>query len=106
MKKYETLIKDVDYIVRALKEQLSVVKEGNAAEDIFNELKKSLNNITMLPNNIIDSSRYQEHEIVDVLRKIGYEYKKPIGKKLHFFNKKTSISIYLGQDNRRISLQP
>lgn len=106
MKKYETLIKDVDYIVRALKEQLSVVKEGNAAEDIFNELKKSLNNITMLPNNIIDSSRYQEHEIVDVLRKMGYEYKKPIGKKLHFFNKKTSISIYLGQDNRRISLQP
>jgi hypothetical protein len=106
MKNYETLIKDVDYIVNALKEQLSVVKEGNAAEDLFNELKQSLKNITMLPNNIIDSSRYQEHEIVDVLRNMGYEYKKPVGKKLHFFNKKTSISIYLGQDNRRISLQP
>lgn len=106
MKKYDTLIEDIDYLVKALREQLSVVKEGNAAEDIFNELKKSLPNISMLPNNIIDSSKYQEHEIVDVLRKLGYEYKKPFGKKLHFFNRKTSISIYLGQDTRRITLQP
>lgn len=106
MKKYDTLLEDIEYIVKALQEQLSVVAEGDAAEDLFNELKKGLPKITMLPDNAIDSSKYQEHEIVDVLRKLGYEYKKPIGKKLHFFNRKTSISIYLGQDNRRITLQP
>ena len=106
MKKYDTLLEDIEYIVKALQEQLSVVAEGDAAEDLFNELKQGLPKITMLPDNAIDSSKYQEHEIVDVLRKLGYEYKKPIGKKLHFFNRKTSISIYLGQDNRRITLQP
>lgn len=106
MKKYDTLIKEIEYLVKSLREELSIVKEGDAAEDLFNELKKSLPKISMLPNNAIDSSKYQEHEIVDVLRKLGYEYKKPFGKKLHFFNRKTSISIYLGQDNRRITLQP
>lgn len=106
MKKYDSLIEDIDYLMKALREQLSVVKEGDAAEDLFNELKQSLPKISMLPNNIIDSSKYQEHEIVDVLRKLGYEYKKPMGNKLHFFNKKTSISIYVGQNNRRITLQP
>ena len=106
MKKYDTLIEDMNYLIKALREQFSIVKEGDAAEDIFNELKKVLPKISMLPNNVIDSSKYQEHEIVDVLRNLGYEYKKPFGKKLHFFNRKTSISIYLGQDSRKITLQP
>ena len=101
MKKYDTLIEDMNYLIKALREQFSIVKE-----DIFNELKKLLPKISMLPNNVIDSSKYQEHEIVDVLRNLGYEYKKPFGKKLHFFNRKTSISIYLGQDSRKITLQP
>lgn len=106
MKKYDTLLEDIEYLVNALREQLSVVSEGDAAEDLFNSLKKVLPKIGMLPNNVIDSSKYQEHEIVDALKKLGYEYKKPMGKKLHFFNRKTSVSIYLGQDNRRITLQP
>ena len=60
----------------------------------------------MLPNNVIDVSQYKEHEVVDALKKIGYEYKKPMGNKLHFFNKKTSISLYLVQKTLNITLMP
>lgn len=106
MKKQDTLIEDTDYLMLKLREEYAIVSEANAIDDIFKDLKKSLTNITMLPNNVIDATKYQEHEIVDVFRKMGFEYKKPMGKKLLFFNKKSNISIYLGQDTRRITLQP
>lgn len=80
--------------------------ETSGSDFLFADLKKVLPNISLLPNNIVNTSKYQEHEIVAALKKLGYEYKKPIGKKLHFFNKKTSISIYLGQQTRQITLQP
>lgn len=101
-------ISDVDYIIHELKKMFSEsyrITEG-AIDDLYLELKKSLPNITMLPNDGINANRYQEHEIVDALRSAGYEYKKPMGKKLHFFNKKTSISIYLSQLNKQIFMQP
>jgi hypothetical protein len=37
---------------------------------------------------------------------MGYEYKKPMSGKLHFFNKKTSISVYLIQNGLKITLMP
>jgi hypothetical protein len=55
---------------------------------------------------MIDTKQYKEHEIIDALKEMGYEYKKPIGNKLHFFNKKTSISLYLSQSDHKISLVP
>lgn len=104
--KYDKIIEDTNYIVLALKEEFNAINEAGAIDDIFDSLKKVLNKVTMMPNNIINASKYQEHEIVDGLRKLGYEYKKPMGKKLHFFNRKTSISLYLGQEKKQISLQP
>lgn len=104
--KYDRLIEETDSILKSLKEQFKVVSEGEGIDNIFNDLKVKLPNITMLPNNTINASKYQEHQIVDVLKTLGYEYKKPMGNKLHFFNKKTSISIYIGQQNRYITLQP
>lgn len=106
MKKYDKIIEETEYIVGALREEFRVINEAGAIDNIFDELKKILNKVSMLPNNIINASKYQEHEIVDGLRKMGYEYKKPMGKKLHFFNRKTSISLYLGQERKQISLQP
>jgi hypothetical protein len=80
--------------------------EGTGFDSIFEELKKKLKDVTMLPDNAIDASMYKEHEIVDALKSIGYAYKKPMGTKLHFFNKDTSISVYLIQKDRKITLLP
>jgi hypothetical protein len=80
--------------------------EGTGFDSIFEELKGKLSKIEMLPDNFIDASMYKEHEIVEALKVIGYIYKKPMGGKLHFFNKKTSISLYLIQNSLKISLLP
>lgn len=82
------------------------VSEGTGFDAIFEELKVKLKNITILPDNIIDASAYKENEIINVLKSMGYEYKKPISGKLHFFNKKTSISLYLIQNGLKITLMP
>lgn len=83
-----------------------IISEGNGFDAIFEELKKKLDKISMLPDNVIDASQYKEHEIVQSMKSLGYEYKKPINNKLHFFNKKSSISLYLKQNDLTISLLP
>jgi len=82
------------------------VSEGTGFDSIFEELKVKLKNITMLPDNIIDASSYKENEIINALKSMGYEYKKPISGKLHFFNKKSSISLYIIQNGLKITLIP
>jgi hypothetical protein len=82
------------------------VFEATGFDSIFEELKTKLKNITILPDNVIDVSMYKEHEIINVLKSMGYEYKKPMSGKLHFFNKKTSISVYLIQNGLKITLMP
>jgi hypothetical protein len=82
------------------------VSEGTGFETIFDELKSEMENISILPDNKIDLTKYEEKAIIESLKKMGYEYKKAIGNKLHFFNKETSISLYLLQGKNIISLVP
>lgn len=93
---------------RVIKKLLEIgsIDESSGFDTIFNELKKKLENIEILPDNIISVEGYKEHEVVDALKAMGYIYRKPIGSKLHFFNKKTSISLYLVQDQNKITLLP
>jgi hypothetical protein len=84
----------------------SNINEASGFDGIFNELKTKLTDISMLPDNVIDAKKYKEHEITTALKSIGYEYKKPVANKLHFFNKKTSISLYLNQSDHKITLIP
>lgn len=93
-------------VIQKILEHRSSIKEGTGFNSIFEELKKQLSDISMLPDNMIDASMYKEHEIVDALKKIGYAYRKPMGGKLHFFNKETSISVYLIQSSGKITLLP
>ncbi len=86
--------------------EISSIDEGSGFDTIFNELKKKLDNIQILPDNVISVEGYKEHEVVDALKEMGYIYRKPIGNKLHFFNKKTSISVYLVQNQNKITLLP
>ena len=93
-------------VIQKILEQKSSFREGTGFDSIFEELKKKLSDVSMLPDNVIDASMYKEHEIVDALKEIGYTYKKPMGGKLHFFNKDTSISLYLLQTSGKITLLP
>ena len=92
---------------RVIKSVLTkLMYEGSGFDSIFEDMKKSLDKITILPDNTIDASMYKEHEIIDGLKSIGFQYKKPISGKLHFFNKKSSISLYLIQNSLHITLMP
>lgn len=93
-------------LVRKLVETENITNEGTGFDSIFEELKKKLDKIEMLPDNAIDAGMYKEHEITNALKEIGYMYKKPMGAKLHFFNKNTSISVYVVQSSRKITLLP
>lgn len=93
-------------IVKMILEKNDSIDEGTGFDSIFEELKKKLSDVSMLPDNVIDASMYKEHEIIDALKQIGYIYKKPMGGKLHFFNKDTSISLYLIQNSGKITLLP
>ncbi len=94
-----------DRVMKKIMERIEV-SEGSGFDTIFQELKGKLEKLAILPDNKIDGSYYTEKQIVDVLKEIGYEYKKAMGNKLHFFNKQTSISLYVTQPKNTISLIP
>jgi hypothetical protein len=100
------LIEETDEIIRSIRKEFKSIREAEGFDGIFNSISKELKDISMLPNNVIDASKYKEQEIVQTLKKLGYEYKKPFGNKLHFFNKKTSISVYLEKPTGKITPIP
>lgn len=104
--KYNILVEEItNRVMEKLMEKLEV-SEGSGFDNIFQDLKKQLEKISILPDSKIDASYYTEKQIVDVLKGMGYEYKKAMGNKLHFFNKSTSISLYVTQPKNTISLIP
>lgn len=103
--KLKTLIDEItNRVINELK--VKSITEGSGFDSIYEELKKKLEKINILPDNVIDASMYKEHEIVDAIKSIGFQYKKPISGKLHFFNKKSSVSLYLIQNKLHITLMP
>lgn len=100
------LIKETDEIIESIRKEFASLAEADGFEGVFNEIQKFLKDASMMPNNIIDVGKYKEQEIVQAIRKLGYEYKKPYGNKLHFFNKKTSISVYFDKQKGLITPIP
>ena len=45
-------------------------------------------------------------KIENALEQLGYEFRKDAEGKLHYFNKETSVSLYLNPSNKKISLTP
>lgn len=104
--KYNKLVEDItSRVMKRLIERLEMT-EGDGFENIFDELKTEMENIEMLPDNKIDATKYDEKAIIEALKKLGYSYKKAVGNKLHFFNKETSVSLYILQGKKIISLIP
>lgn len=106
----QNIIKETEYLVRKIKKELRrdlfEISEGSGADGIFVEIKSKLPKVTMGESGKIMASMYTEVAIVKTLKELGYVYKKPMGPKLHFFNKATSISLYLNQQTRIITLIP
>ncbi len=100
------LIKETNEIIESIRKEFASIREADGFEGVFSDISKQLKDISMLPNSTIDVSKYKEQEIVQTLKKLGYEYKKPYGNKLHFFNKKTSISVYLDKTKGMITPIP
>jgi hypothetical protein len=44
--------------------------------------------------------------IEDSFKDLGYEFRKEIDGKLHYFNTDTSVSLYLNPTNKKITLTP
>ena len=105
-KQFENMVEQISTKLARIISETPEVFEATGFDSIFEELKNKLKNITILPDNVIDASMYKEHEIVNALKAMGYTYKKPMSGKLHFFNKKTSISVYLIQNGLKITLMP
>jgi hypothetical protein len=112
MKQYlqsiSNVLKDRKYInERMYKRKFqSPVTEGGGVNSIFEELKGILQRAVLGSNSTINVSVYKEADIINALKKIGYEFKQPINNKLHFFNQMTSVSVYLSQSNRHIYMVP
>lgn len=105
-KNLKKIIDEISIVLaKKLLERIEIA-EATGFDAIFNELKVKLKNINILPDNVIDAGMYKENEIVNALKSMGYEYKKPMSGKLHFFNKKTNISLYLIQNGLKITLMP
>lgn len=100
------IIKETEYIVEAIKKLFREIAEGSGADSIFTEIKSKLPKVTMGEAGKINAAMYPEAAVVKALKELGYIYKKPMGPKLHFFNKETSISVYLSQKTRMITLVP
>lgn len=104
--KYSDLIEIVTQRVADKIGKIYDLNEASGFDAIFYDLKVKLPEVSILPDNVIDASKYTEKEIVDALNSIGYQYRKPMSGKLHFFNKKTSISVYLIQNSLKLTLMP
>lgn len=108
----DSIVKETNSILESIRRSFNPLKEtieiaeGKGAEAIFDEIKVKMPKVTEGENNTLIASVYTEAGIVSALKALGYAYKKPMGYSLHFFNHATSISIYLNQKTKVISLVP
>lgn len=101
------LIKETDYLIGMIQEEFETkLKEGLGAQILFDSLQKILEKIYLRPNNVIDTSLYSKQKIESALNQLGFEFKKDVEDKLHYYNNETSVSVYLNPVNKKLSLMP
>lgn len=87
-------------------EYTNPLKEGEGIDGLFADIQKILPDTYLRPNNIIDLSRYSQSKIESMFTEMGFEFRKEMEGKLHYFNPTTSVSIYLTPQNKKLSLVP
>jgi hypothetical protein len=107
MRKDTNILEEIEYVSKMIRKEIAFsVKEGAGSSRIFQSLQKEIPKIYFRPNNIIDAGRYSVEKIENALEQLGYEFRKDAEGKLHYFNKETSVSLYLNPSNKKISLTP
>ena len=100
-------IKETEYLIGMIREEFETkLKEGMGAQVIFDSLQKILEKIYLRPNNVIDTSLYSRKKIESALNQLGFQFKKEVDEKIHFYNDETNVSVYLNPVNKKISLMP
>lgn len=100
------IVKETDHLLKMMRESMSYQLQEGGIDDIFSSLQDKLSKIYLRPNNVIDAGSYSRNKIEDTLSDLGYEFRKEMEGKFHYFNKETSISLYLNPLNRKITLTP
>lgn len=107
LKKNHTIIEETEQILKMIREDFETsLKEIGGVDSIYIQLQDKLDKVYLRPNNIIDAGRYSFSKIESALFDLGYEFRKDIEGKLHYFNDDTSVSLYLNPQNRKITLIP
>jgi hypothetical protein len=90
-----------------MREMLDVqIEESAGVSNFFERFREQLPEVYLRPNSVIDASRYSMNKIESALVDIGFEFRKEMEKKFHYFNSETSISVYLNPTNRKITFTP
>lgn len=106
-RKLLSILKETQSIIKIMREEYaSPLKEGEGIDGIFSDIQEILPDVYLRPNNIIDLSRYSQRKIEDTFTEMGFEFRKEMEGKLHYFNSTTSVSVYLNPQNKKLSLVP
>lgn len=106
-KKNISLIEETNRIIRMMREMYDEqLEESAGVSTFFNEFQEQIPNVYLRPNNVIDAGSYSIDRIESALSDMGFEFRKDMGGKFHYFNDKTSVSIYLNPVNKKITFTP
>ena len=90
----------------SLTDFIKYIKQPDLRESDYDAVMKSINEKYIEICRELNTINEKRIDLCTKLREAQNEYKKAIGNKLHFFNKETSISLYLTQGKNIISLVP
>jgi hypothetical protein len=105
--KNNDIIESTNQIIKLMREMLDTqIEESAGVSNFFENLREKLPQIYLRPNSVIDAGRYSMNKIESALADIGFEFRKEMEDKFHYFNGDTSISVYLNPTNRKITFTP
>lgn len=106
-KLHTALVKETNRIIRMMREMYDEqLEEAAGVTTFFNSFQERLSKVYLRPNNIIDAGYYSMSKIESALSDMGFEFRKDMEGKFHYFNDETSVSVYLSPNNKRITFTP
>lgn len=101
------IIKETEEMIRMMKDGFQeIFGESRGTSMFFSKFRKKLKKTYLRPNNVIDAGFYSQQKIETALNELGFEFRKEVEDKLHFFNDETNISVYLNPVNKKLTMTP
>jgi hypothetical protein len=101
------IVQDTHRVIKIMREEYaSQIREGEGVNAMYEKIQAILPDVYLRPNNIIDLGRYSKTKIEETFKEMGFEFRKEMEGKLHYFNPDTSVSIYLNPQNKKLTLVP